>query len=219
MGSRALAVACVLKTGAWHNGMHRSEYRAEHVQLLRRQVSKHLTLPHRFVCLSDVQIEGVETIPLTQGWPGWWNKIELFQHDLGRLLYLDLDTVIVGSLNDLVSRSHRFTALQALSRDQGRCLNSGLMAWEGRRLDIFERFRAAPDRYMRQCRVRGNWGDQGFINGHVGHWDAWQEIFPGRVVSYKLHLKQRLPPPPGTSVVCFHGKPRPWEVSHSWVPR
>jgi hypothetical protein len=219
MGSPALAVACVLKTGAWHNGLHRSEYRVEHVRWLKRQVARHLTLPHRFVCLSNVEIDGVETIPLTEGWPGWWNKIELFRHDLGRVLYFDLDTVIVGSLDEMAAHEHQFTALQALSKNQGRCLNSGLMAWQGPRLDVFEAFRDDAARHMRDCRVRGNWGDQGFLNRHVGHWDAWQEMFPGRVVSYKLHLKQRLPPPAGVSVVCFHGKPRPWEVNHSWVPR
>jgi hypothetical protein len=25
------------------------------------------------VCLSDVDVPGVETIPLRHGWPGWWN--------------------------------------------------------------------------------------------------------------------------------------------------
>ena len=211
MGKPALAVVCVLKTGG--------DFGAEHVLLLQRQVTRYLTLPHRFVCLSDIQIDGVECIPLTNKWPGWWNKIEMFRHDFGQTLYMDLDTVVVGSLDDLVSYDHKFTALQSLSGDQAPCLNSGLMAWRGARRDLYDAFARSPQHHIARCNRKGNWGDQGFIHHHVGEWQSWQSLFPGKVISFKLHLKQRLPPPDGTSIVCFHGKPRPWEVSHSWVPR
>lgn len=213
MGAPELAVACVLKVGKWRN----SQYRPEWVRWLHRQVMLNVSQPVRFVCLSDVEIDGIETIPLTEGWPGWWSKIELFKHDLGRVLYLDLDTLIVGSLDRLLEYPHRFTALQALSLDQQRCLNSGVMAWEGRRLDLFEQFKAQPDHYMATCNRAGNWGDQGFIHHHVGEWQSFQDLFPGSVVSFKLHLEQKKPPPEGTSIVCFHGDPKPWECSLPWV--
>jgi hypothetical protein len=49
----------------------------------------------------------------------------------------------------------------------------------------------------------------------------WQDVLPGQVVSYKIHVQ--LDPkkgkhignglvPAGTRVVCFHGQPRPWAV-------
>mgnify|MGYP001053218899 CR=1 FL=1 len=215
MDSPPLAIACVLKTGVWRGG----RYKPEQVLWLKRQVEAHLPLAHRFVCLSDVDIPGVEVIPLEHGWPGWWSKIELFKHDLGRVLYLDLDTVIVGSLAAMVSHPHKFTALQALSREQRRCLNSGVLAWQGPRLDLFEEFARRPAFHMKRCTVKGNWGDQGFIHHHVGAWEAWQEILPGAVLSYKLHLEKRLAPPPGASGVCFHGKPKPRGVNHAWVPK
>lgn len=208
MGLPTLAV--VLKSGG--------EFTPAHVRWLKAQTTTNLSIPHQFVCLSDIDVPEVETIPLTQDWPGWWSKLELFRHDLGTTLYMDLDTVIVGSLDDMAGYGHSFTALQALSSDQRPCLNSGLMAWRGSRLDLYEEFKSRARFHMEHCNRKGNWGDQGFIHHHVGQWQAWQNLFPGRVVSYKLHLKQKLPPPPGTSVVCFHGQPRPWQVRRDWIP-
>jgi hypothetical protein len=66
-------------------------------------VAKNLTLPHQFVCLSNVHVKGVGCIPLEDDLPGWWSKIELFKHDFGRTLYLDLDTLPVGSLDEIVN--------------------------------------------------------------------------------------------------------------------
>lgn len=208
-----MTVACVLKTGRWRS----SEYRPEWVRWLQRQVLLNVSVPVRFVCLSDVEIDGVEAIPLTDDLPGWWSKIELFKHDLGRALYLDLDTLIVGSLDELLAYPHQFTALQALSSAPGRRLNSGVMAWQGARLDLYETFMARREHFIATCNRAENWGDQGFIHHHVGHWDAWQDLFPGRIVSFKLHLEQRSLPPEGTSIVCFHGDPKPWECNLQWV--
>jgi hypothetical protein len=211
MGSDTLAVVCVLKTGG--------DFLPEHVLLLQKQVAEYLTLPHQFICLSNVQIPGVYCVPLTKGWPGWWSKIELFRHDFGRTLFMDLDTVIVGNIDELAGYEHTFTALQALSDDQRPSLASGVMAWRGPRLDLYDKFSAQPDHFIATCNRAGNWGDQGFIYHHVGHWDAWQNLFPGQIVSFKKHLKRRLPPPKSTSIVCFHGKPRPWESNAAWLER
>src|SRR5690606_19762695 len=34
--------------------------------------------------------------------------------------------------------------------------------------------------------------------------------------SYKVHCHDGVPA--GTGVVCFHGKPRPWQVRAEWIP-
>lgn len=220
MGSRQLAIACVLKVGQWHNGHILSEYQPKHVQWMARMVAAHVTVPHRFVCLSDVLVPGVETIPLEEGWPGWWSKMELFRHDFGRVFYLDLDTVIVGNIDELLEHPHQFTALHSFAHDLQHTLGSGLMAWDGPRMDLFDEFKARTGYHMDHCKRRNCWGDQGFIGGHVGKWEAWQRLFPGQVISYKADLKHgRRPPAPGAKVVCFHGKPKPWEVAHSWITK
>jgi hypothetical protein len=45
--------------------------------------------------------------------------------------------------------------------------------------------------------------------------DAFQDLFPGRVVHYKTHVRPANKVPPDASVVCFSGKPRPHQINWS----
>lgn len=95
-----LTVACVL----WVGDFEQRRYTPAWVTRLRKQVAAHLSLPHRFVCLSNVDVEGVETLPLKTCYPGWWAKLEIFDplRDLGdRVLYLDLDVFVTGDLTPI----------------------------------------------------------------------------------------------------------------------
>lgn len=95
-----VTVACVL----WIGDFEGRRYSPAWVTRLRDLVAVWLPEPHRFVCLSNVPVAGVETIPLTTGWPGWWAKVELFNqaNALGeRVLYLDLDVFVTGDLTPI----------------------------------------------------------------------------------------------------------------------
>src|SRR6056297_1694046 len=96
-----ITVACVLKSGG--------DFDVRDVWALQEGVTSHLHEPHRFVCLSDVDIEGVDTIPLVHGWPGWWSKMELCRPGavMGPLLFCDLDMVIIDDLAPLISDTSR----------------------------------------------------------------------------------------------------------------
>src|SRR4029079_6492258 len=87
--SMRVTVVCVL----WMGEFQDRHYSPAWVTRLRDMVAACLPLSHRFICLSNVDIPGVETQPLRTGWPGWWAKLEMFDpsRDFGdRILYLDL---------------------------------------------------------------------------------------------------------------------------------
>lgn len=218
----SITVACVLKTGEFVHPGHadkRVEYEPAHVQWLQRQVEEKLTLPHRFVCLSDVEIKGVETIPLRHKWPGWWSKMELFAN-FDRALYLDLDTVLVGNIDEIAANEDRGIAvLRNLSSPTLPRIGSGVMQWCGDYLHLYKAFLCDPQGYMAEYVRSGKWGDQGFIQDHLSKWDYLQDRHPGAIVSYKFGMKAHGDPPPGCRIVCFHGKPKPHEVEgkHSWI--
>lgn len=79
-------------------------------------VHRNITVPHKFVCVTDDTIDGVETFPLN------WEKhipgtvyLRLMQHNpeiarqLGdRIFNLDLDVVITGNLDHLLKRQEDF---------------------------------------------------------------------------------------------------------------
>lgn len=222
MGKEALAmktIACVLKTGNWKNRHMRISYEPKHVQWLKRMVARHYPRPHRFVCLSDAQIKGVEVIPLRDGLPGWWSKLELFR-ELGDCFYLDLDTVVVGDISELVDHPHRFTALRNLSdnRPNTSRMGSAVMAWSGDYSGIYRRFMQDRELIVATYTTSDMWGDQGFIRRVLnGEFDRWQDLFPGRIVSQKMDMKDNALPD-GAKIVCFHGKPKPWEIKADWIP-
>ncbi|HEX6924342.1 MAG TPA: hypothetical protein VF167_02880 [Longimicrobiaceae bacterium] len=188
------------------------EYRPEHVTALRDGI-RHYLPGARFRCLSDVPVPGVETIPLRCSWPGWWAKLELFRPGLffGRLVYIDLDSVVVGDLSDLAAYSGHFAMLSDFFHPERPA--SGVMAWEAdcdeaRR--VWEAFMADTALAMR---IRG--GDQAFIRAVMGDGVArLQDAVPG-IVSYKVHCKEGVPP--DARLVCFHGRPRPWDTE-LWQP-
>jgi hypothetical protein len=203
-GEGGLTVACVLRSGG--------EYTPVHVEALRAGVAAHLKAPHRFVCLTDMKV-ACETIALEQDWPGWWSKIELFRPGIfaGPVFYADLDTIVTGPLDELV-RGHEFTVLRNFWKPDR--IGSGLMAWDADLSRIYYAFRCNPDRFIRDYKTPERWGDQSFIKDHsTFEPERWQAKYPGKIVSYKFHVRDAGRVPPGAAVVCFHGQPRPWATN------
>lgn len=208
----AVRVALVLRSGG--------EYRPEHVGALVGQLERHLP-GVGVICLSDVDVPCVR-VPLKYGWRSWWSKLELFRPDVaGDLLYIDLDTVIVGDLSELASLG-RTTLLSDFYYPERPA--SGLMYLaESDRAKVWAAWIADPKAAMHKCMRHG---DQQFIGEVLHDAQRFQDVLPGRVVSYKVHVAKGLNKrsigngsvPSGTSVVCFHGRPRPWHVKEEWVP-
>ena len=60
--------------------------------------------------------------------------------------------------------------------------------------------------------------DQKFIGPLIGPGAVRiQDAYPDEIVSYKMHARQH-GLFPHTKVVYFHGIPRPWEATDSWIP-
>lgn len=100
--SPRLTVVCVL----WMGEFRDRHYSPAWVTRLRDQVARHLPIPHRFVCLSNVDVPGVETLPLQTDWQGWWPQVEIYNAErrLGdRVLYLDLDVFVTGDLTPIAT--------------------------------------------------------------------------------------------------------------------
>ncbi|CAM9526036.1 unnamed protein product [Choristocarpus tenellus] len=127
------------------------KYGTEYVTRLARGVHRNLARKHRFVCFTD-DPSALEEAAATAGvdmearllgvggnkaWQGWWHKGFLFSSEIGlcgRIMYLDLDTIIAGGLDEIASYLGKFGVLSVAGmanehRTQG--YNSSVMAWEG----------------------------------------------------------------------------------------
>jgi len=191
-------------------------FTAKHVQALAKQVDEHAPFT-RFVCITNHHVPGVMCWRPRHNWPGWWVKFEAFDPMIqGDILYMDIDTVIVGPLDDIL-RVNKLTLLRDFYRD-GKRLKEGLQASlmmlpEADRAAPWERFIQDPQAFMAQNRVKG---DQPMLEQcYMGRAQKWQDILPGQLVSWKVDCNGAcFSPssiPPEARVIIFHGQPRPWQ--------
>lgn len=169
-------------------------------------------LNDRFVCLTDQRLPGVECIPFERKLDGWWNKLELWRPRIfsGQVAYFDLDTMIIRDVNDIFNASRAFASLTSWNRPE--LLASGVMTWQAsdELATIFEDFKPADvNRYL----TKERWGDQGWIQDKLNTFESLNELHPGRIVSYKTHIRKQGRIPKGASIVAFHGKPRPADIN------
>lgn len=204
-------IVTVLQTRAL-NALHHgsSEFNASHVVSLQEQVAKWAP-EATFECLTDIKIPGVTCIPLKRKWPGWWSKLELFDPEFpGDFLFMDLDTVIAGSLSEVLAVD-RLTLLRDFYRDGKKFkegLGGGLLYLPNKsRQSVWDDFTANPALSMRLYPR----GDQFLFESHYLNTAArWQDVVPSQVVSWKVNCAKGVPPE--ARVICFHGQPRPWHV-------
>jgi len=198
------------------------EYKTAHVLALLAGVERYwpyVAMPLRVVVVTnddDATALAVEHRRLLYPWSGWWSKLALFSpdlDDLGDLLYFDLDTVVVGSLED-VAAAGCLTLLQDFYRPAA--LGSGLMYLPLEcRAAVWAKWLEGPSGFIRRYR-----GDQDFLADALRGVavECWQALLPGQVVSYKVAVQPRRQIPADVRVICFHGQPRPWSTP-DWFAR
>lgn len=196
-------------TCVWRGG---GCYTLEYLMRLYGAVLTHLTDP-LVVCLTDQPVPALprlQTLPLREGWPGWWSKLELFaRFTRHRVVYFDLDTVIKGPLDPLF----RFTTFTALADfNHPSFIQSSVLAWEGDYSYLHKEFAAAPAQTAARFAAGacGRVGDQAYIEQTLRVPVArWQELLPGAFASYKSSTVEAQA---RASVICYHGLPRPHET-------
>ena len=193
-------------------------FTAKHVQALARQCEKYAPLTD-FVCITNEKVPGVECWPNRNKWPGWWVKFEAFAPEIkGDILYMDIDTVIVGPL-DTITKVNRLTLLRDAYRD-GKRLKEGLQASlmmlrEEDRVGPWEYFSTHPRTYMETYKIKG---DQPLLESYyLSHAQRWQDILPGQIVSWKVdcgggNAFKPAAIPVDARLIFFHGQPRPFDV-------
>jgi hypothetical protein len=193
-----LTKACVLRSGG--------DFAPEHAQWLARQVPG-------LVCLTDMHVSGMPTLPLQHAWPKWWAKLEMFGPSLrGDVLMLDLDTVVLR----MPEVADRGRSIVLKDFGQPHLIGSGFMyVTESDRRRVWADFTRDPQTVIDTHRKWPKHGDQGYLLQHMHGARRWQDV--AKVLSFKTHCETGLPA--GAEVVCFHGQPRPWQVDRTWIPK
>lgn len=197
-------------------------YGPEYVNILFDMVRRNLRAgyPGRFVCLTDDPTgleEGIETIPLPGDLETWWGKLYMFKRGLfpdgERVVFMDLDTLIIGDIEPLLNYQGEFATLKDFYFPNQ--VGPAIITWKagGTATSIWEEWDA-------QGRPRMAGGDLVWINNlDQGHFarriDKLQDLLPGYFCSFKADCHPY--PPKGVKVVCFHGQPKPDNCATPWV--
>jgi uncharacterized Rossmann fold enzyme len=197
-------------------------YGPEYVNILFDMVRRNLVAgyPGRFVCLTDDPTgleEGIETIPLPADLETWWGKLYMFKRGLfkdgERVIFMDLDTLIVGNLAPLVAYDGPFATLRDFYHPER--LGPAVIAWKAG-----EDASQIWSEWVAEGCPRHPMGDLWWLNtldnGRFAQWAGkLQDLFSGLFCSFKVDCHPY--PPKGTAIVCFHGQPKPDNCGVDWV--
>ena len=178
-----------------------------------------------------------------QDWPGvagakksWWYKMQMFNpaHNIGQMLYLDLDTVIIGSVDWVWDLSpDYFWAMRDfkyLWRPGWNGLNSSFMFWNPDKFSwIWKQFREQNINAL----IKQYHGDQDYLNTALDNTalrfipDELVKSWRWQVKDGGMDMKTRIYRRPGAGAVLdpqakiliFHGQPKPHEIIDPMIQR
>jgi hypothetical protein len=225
-----LHVVCV----KWGN-----KYISQYANVLKSMVSRHLTKPFKFHCITedstglDPDINVID-LPNEAGIKTWWSKLYMFSPKLpikGTILYFDLDIIIFKNIDCLVDHEPgKFMII----RDFNRCrvkdwkiCNSSVMRWDTGTSDFFWN-EYAQDPHSIMGRMHG---DQDWITargkGHTNFFpDEWIRSYKWEMIGRKdtkivKGVKKMFQHPPTifdeNRVAVFHGEPKPFNCGDEFV--
>lgn len=192
-----ITIACIL------NG---DKYGPEYVNKLERLIDKYMTVDHRLVCLTT-RPDGIECeiIHDDSGLPTWWAKLPMFNPEhlvrrinpQGMTAYMDIDTVITGSLDWMADYTGNFAVIRDVYRKGG--FGGGVwMLGPGYGGHIWRAFDEHREDFKQT--------DMQVYEKAAPDADIIDDLYPGKVLSYKVHCRDGLPE--GASIVRFHGTPK-----------
>lgn len=218
-------------TWLWHQKGRQIVYRPSHVNTWARMVSRNLTIPHRLLCITD-NPEGIEieTYPIWEppkvinsSWgvtrPQCYVRLHAFSSEVrdilgDRFVSMDLDCVVTGNLDTLLSRQEDFIINRGETK-RNSYNGSMWMMTTGAREKVWTEFSQAGIQRALQNGYMGS--DQAWIRECLGPNEA---TFSEGVASF---VRVRPIPnwqPTNTSVVFFQGNIKPWEHTaqkYRWV--
>ena len=205
-----------------------ARYGAVYANRLYAMVRRHLTGDLRFICFTDdreglrpeVEAHDLPPIELPDR-VRWlpWRKISLWQSPLidleGEVLFLDLDIVITGSLDDFFTyEPGAFCVIENWTqKGQGIGNTTAYRFTVGRHTDIFERFASDPEAVLAQFRA-----SQQYVSACIPEKRYWPLSW---CVSFKHSLLPSFPMnwvktpalPRDARIVAFTGHPDPDEAA------
>ena len=207
-----------------------AKYGPEFTNRLFASVQRNLSLPFRFVCMTDDPtglVDGIETLPIPDirvdepyhNLP--WRKLAVYVEKLGDLsgkaLFLDVDLLICDSLDKFFDYEGNYCVIRNWTKPELGIGNTSVFRFEiGAHTDVLKLYESKPTQHwVDEYRI-----EQTFLSRELPEITFWPDDW---VVSFKRHclpggikfprafLNYFKPSfkPENASIVVFHGHPNP----------
>jgi hypothetical protein len=206
-------------------------YSPRHANVWARMIHRHLSIPHRFVLMTD-QPEAnfdplIQPVPLWDTWralrnerwgvtkPQCYVRLRAFSKKAEeifgpRFVSMDLDCVVLQSLDPVFNRAEDFLIIR---RDHHTTPYNGSM-WmmtAGARAQVFDDFKGAESIEVARKFIGT---DQAWINCRLGPnekgWDLADGVWGWPRIRNQIAYRRR--PPDGARIVFFYGGDKPWNL-------
>ena len=215
-----------------------TRYGADFVNRLNAAVLRNTVRPTQLVCLTDdpkgidksVRCEPIPDINLPNELVVTpWRKLVLWQDNLvgltGDILFLDLDLVITGSIDDMFDyEPGRFCVIENWTQTGKKIGNTSCFRWKiGTQTHIFDQLKTEQNRILSTYRI-----EQVYISREVTDMVFWPEMWCASfkhtlLPKWPLNFFKTPPLPEATKIVAFTGKPDQdeallgkWPVKSAW---
>jgi len=211
-----------------------TKYGANYVNILAGMVWRNMTRPYRFVCFTDngeglnpgIEVRPLPELELASHLPErGWNKLTVLGEKLadleGRALFLDLDVVILDSLEPFFEMPGEFRIIHDWDFKGKIIGNSSVFRFEiGKHADVLDHFVANGEEVRDTHR-----NEQAYLS-HAMHAKGILEYWPDDWCwSFKRHCVRTFPlgyflhpaKPVDAKIIIFHGNPGPEEAIKGFV--
>ena len=198
---------------------------SRYINNLYHGVKRFATRPFNFICFTNESLEVHSDIEL-RPFPMITNKgvlprLYMFSPEAGlgnkQVLCLDIDVVIVGSLEKIMAYNGLFCTRPKFNPRENHKIDGDIMSFragnEAATL-FYDPFIANVASAIKLTR-----GRERYWLRHVASTfaDRWDKVAPDAVQSYKWHVRRKKVLPPRASIISFHGIPRPHQVNDRWL--
>lgn len=216
-----------------------TKYSGDYVNTLYSMVARNMSREFRFICLTEDGSglnDKVEVFPLPElsvdlgGPERGWNKLAVFAETLydlkGKVLCLDLDLIITGSLDDLFDYPGEVMIIKDWIKKDGTG-NSSVYRFEvGAHPEVLAEFEKSFAQIKKTHRNEQEYLSAALMaKNALVYWpDEWCRSFKRHCIKpLSFLIARETEMPEDTRVLVFHGKPDPHEAiagtSGKWYRR
>ena len=223
-------------------------YDPAYVEKLYRGFKRNLTIPFDFVCLVDKNYifqEDIKAVRFKRSVDqyGWMSLMEMYRPEIceGIRLTVGLDTIITGPVDDILqAQVSKFAGCtdpmypkqicNAITLSTPEFCEEFWGMWEGNEVKLI------PDSKLVLENVAPAPSEMVLMRKYYGDSPCIDKVFPNRILSYKVHVKEnehpidklegvshnvyqnRLKLIERSSIIYFHGWPKPHNIAEQrWV--